>query len=245
MEQFQSTAAIFDLDHSTLDGNAGLLFTRHLYLKGVIPSLYRRQIPTLIYRYAVGKATEAEMIEFGSRCQDGLSEAAVSALAAECFAQSVKPRITREGQETVRGHLLRGHLVIVASGSPYAIVAEAARFLGAHVAIGTRVRIREGRLLGEIDTPISFQEGKRDRVLEALGRFGIEPGRAALYSDAAADLPLFERVGRPVVVNPEPEFATLARERRWELRQWKTRLGKPRPSRKAQDPLDDILTRVS
>jgi HAD superfamily hydrolase (TIGR01490 family) len=241
MEHFQSTAAIFDLDHSTLDGNAGVLFTRFLYTKGALPSLYRRQIPGLIYRYAVGKASEAEMVEFGSRCQDGLGEEEVRALAADCFSQLVRPRITREGREALRGHLLRGHLVIVASGSPQPIVNETARFLGAHVAIGTRARVEEGRFRGEIET-LSFQEGKRDLVLAALSRFGVEPARAALYSDSVADLPLFERVGRAVVVNPEADFARLAQERSWEIRQWKTRLGKPRP--KSPDPIDALAEKA-
>ena len=59
MRDFRGKAAIFDLDHSTLDGNAGLLFTRSLYLKGLFSPAIRKQIPGLIYRYVAGKATEA------------------------------------------------------------------------------------------------------------------------------------------------------------------------------------------
>lgn len=242
MQPFQATAAVFDLDHSTLDGNAGVLFTRHLLLKGVIPAAYRRQIPGLIYRYAIGKVSEAEMVEFGARCQDGLSEEEVKRLAAECFDQSVRARITREGQQAIRRHLLRGHLVILASGSPHPIVVEAARFLGAHVAIGTRVRVEDGRFLGEIIPPLSFQEGKRDLVLEVLSRYGVDPTQASLYSDAAADLPLFERIGRPVVINPAPDFERIVRERQWEVRRWKKRIGKPKG--KPQDPIDAFLENV-
>src|SRR5215471_13370672 len=99
MEPFQKTAAIFDLDDSTLDGNAGVLFTRFLYRRGLLPEAYRRQIPALIYRYALGRATEEEMVEFGSRCQEGLPEALIRQSAAECFAEVVRARLTREGQQ--------------------------------------------------------------------------------------------------------------------------------------------------
>jgi HAD superfamily hydrolase (TIGR01490 family) len=226
MESFQASAAIFDLDHSTLDGNAGVIFTRFLYFRKLLPEAYRKQIPGLVYRYALGRASEAEMVEFGSRCQEGLPAALILQMAAECFAESVQARITKEGREAIRSHLLRGHLVILASGSPYAIVAEAARYLGVHVAIGSKVEIKEGICSGEIAKPLAFEEGKRDLVLDALGRFGIEPRRATLYSDSPADLPLFERVGSPVVVNPPPELERLAKIRGWEVREWSRRVGK-------------------
>lgn len=243
MRDFQGTAAIFDLDDSMLDGNAGVLYTRQLFLKGAIGSGYRRQIPGLIYRYVTGRASEAEVVEFGSRCQEGLSMDRARGIAVECFAQSLKPRITREGQEEVRRHLLRGHLVILASGSPYPIVAETARFLGVHVVIASRLKTAEGRFTGEIEAPLSFQEGKRDRVLAALQRFGVDPARSYLYSDSQADLPLFEAIGRPVVINPKAEFEEKARGRDWEIREWRTRIGKPRPG-KRPDPIEQLLAGV-
>jgi HAD superfamily hydrolase (TIGR01490 family) len=226
-----------------LDGNAGVLYTRQLFLKGAIGTGYRRQIPGLIYRYVTGKATEAEVVEFGSRCQEGLALDRAQGIAAECFAQSLKPRITREGQEEVRRHLLRGHLVILASGSPYPIVAETGKFLGAHIVIASRLKVADGRFTGEIEAPLSFQEGKRERVLAVLERFGVEESRATLYSDSPADLPLFEAVGKPVVINPRSEFEDAARGRGWEIREWKTRLGKPRPG-KQPDPIEALLAGV-
>lgn len=225
MRDFRGTAAIFDLDHSTLDGNAGLLFTRSLYLKGSFSEAIRKQIPGLIYRYAVGKASEADMVQFASHCQDGMTVDDVQKIAKECFSVSVKPRITKEGLAAVRAHLLSGHLVILASGSPYPIVEETGLFLGAQVIIASRAKQVEGRFIAEIEPPLSFEEGKRDLVLTALSRYGISPQEACLYSDSPADRPLFEAIGKPILVNPPKEFAQEGKSRGWEIRQWKTRIG--------------------
>jgi fatty acyl-CoA reductase len=83
----------------------------------------------------------------------------------------------------------------------------------------------EGRYIAEIEMPLSFEQGKRDLVLSALERIGIPPGDACLYSDSPADRPLFEAIGTPILINPPKDFAKEGRERGWEVRQWKTRIG--------------------
>jgi phosphoserine phosphatase len=237
MRDFRGKAAIFDLDHSTLDGNAGLLFTRSLYLKGMFSPAIRKQIPGLVYRYMAGKATEADVVEFGSHCQDGLTVEEVQKVAAACFVQSVKPRITREGLQSIRFHLLSGHLVILASGSPMPIVEETGVFLGAHVVIATRAKMLDGRYIAEIEKPLSFEEGKKELVLGSLQRYGISPEEACLYSDSPADKPLFEAIGKPILINPPKEFAQEGRERGWEVRQWKTRIS----AQRTPDSFDALL----
>jgi phosphoserine phosphatase len=37
------------------------------------------------------------------------------------------------------------------------------------------------------------------------------------YTDSISDLPLLERVGHPVAVNPDPRLARLARKRGWPI----------------------------
>ena len=41
------------------------------------------------------------------------------------------------------------------------------------------------------------------------------------YSDSATDLPMLEVVGHPVAVNPDRELARVARDRGWEVRQFR------------------------
>ena len=62
--------------------------------------------------------------------------------------------------------------------------------------------------------------------MEAIAsRYGVDLGQSFLYSDSAADTPLFEAVGTPVVVNPKPPFRAVAEERGWEVVEWHARTG--------------------
>jgi len=223
MQPFQRTAAVFDIDDSLLDGNAGTIFTWFLYRNREMLPAVRSQVPRALYEYARKRLTEADMVALGSRCQQGIRADRLRDLARKCFDQHIKKRITQQGLRMVRRHLLSGHLILIASGSPQFIIDELGSFLHAHEAIGTRALIREGLATDELLPPVVFREGKRERVKEILARHGIEVGRSYLYSDSVADTPLFEEVGYPVVVNPKPAFRTEALRRGWEVVEWKGR----------------------
>jgi HAD superfamily hydrolase (TIGR01490 family) len=223
MQPFQRTAAVFDIDDSLLDGNAGTIFTWYLYSNREMAASVRSQVPRALYEYARKRLGESDMVALGSICQQGIRADRLRDLARKCFERHIKKRVTQGGLRTVRKHLLMGHLVLVASGSPQFIIDELGRFLHAHEAVGTRALIKQGVSTDELLAPIVFREGKRERVKEILARHAIDVGRCYLYSDSVADTPLFEEVGHPVVVNPKPAFRSEAIRRGWEVVEWKGR----------------------
>ncbi len=223
MVPFARTAAVFDVDDSLLDGNAGTIFTWYLYSEKLMRPEFRSRIPRIIYEYARNRLTEQDMVEVGSRCQQGLQADALRAHAHRCFERHLRKRITSGGIRQIRKHLLSGHFVLVASGSPQFIVDEIARHLRVHAAIGTRTRIVDGRVTDEIVPPVVFREGKRAAVEALLEKMDLDPARSFLYSDSSADVPLFEEIGNPVVVNPKTPFRETARRRGWEVVEWKER----------------------
>ncbi len=223
MTPFDRTAAIFDVDDSLLDGNSGTIFTWYLYSEKVMRPEQRSRIPRLIYEYARDRLTEQDMVEAGSLCQQGLYADAVKAHAHLCFERHLRKRITSGAMRQLRRHLLSGHFVVIASGSSQYIVDEIGRHLRVHAALGTRVRIVDGKLTGDIVPPVVFRDGKRAAVEQVLRAYDLDPGRSFLYSDSAADTPLFEAVGNPVVVNPKPAFREVAERRGWEIATWQER----------------------
>ena len=180
MQAFQRTAAIFDIDDSLLDGNAGTIFTWFLYSNREMASVVRNQVPRALYDYARKRLGEADMVALGSRCQQGIRVDRLRDLAQSCFTRHIKKRITQGGLRAVRKHLLQGHLVIVASGSPQYIIDEVGRFLHAHEAIGTRAIAKDGVSSEELVQPLVFKEGKRERVKEILARHQIDVSRCYL-----------------------------------------------------------------
>ena len=147
------------------------------------------------------------MVELGSRCQAGLWADDIRAHAHACFERHLRKRITAGAVRQIRKHLLSGHFVLIASGSPQYIVDEVARHLRVHAAIGTRTRVVDGKATADILPPIVFQDGKREAVARpSSSARDLDLARSWLYSDSTADIPLFEAVGHPVVVNPKEPF---------------------------------------
>src|SRR5947209_6523930 len=104
MQPFQRTAAVFDIDDSLLDGNAGTIFTWFLYSnREMVPSV-RSQVPRALYEYARKRLSEADMVALGSRCQQGIRADRLRDLARRCFDRHVKKRVTQQGLRTVRRH---------------------------------------------------------------------------------------------------------------------------------------------
>jgi phosphoserine phosphatase len=78
---------------------------------------------------------------------------------------------------------------------------------------------RNGRFTGRVQGTPCFREGKVRRLddwLGALGRRLPEFAESSFYSDSHNDLPLLERVTRPVAVDPDAELAAVAARRGWE-----------------------------
>ncbi len=223
MVPFGRIAAVFDVDDSLLDGNAGTIFTWYLYSERVMRPEMRSRIPRIIYEYARHRLTEQDMVEVGSRCQQGLRADDIKAHAHACFERHLRKRITSGALRMLRKHLLSGHFVLIASGSPQYIVDEIGRHLRVHAAIGTRTRIVDGRATDQLVPPVVFKEGKRAAVEAIADRYDLDLSRSFLYSDSAADVPLFEAIGNPVVVNPKPPFRPVAEKRGWEIVEWADR----------------------
>ena len=118
MVPFARTAAVFDVDDSLLDGNAGTIFTWYLFSEKIMRPEMRARVPRIVYDYARKRLTEQDMVEVGSRCQHGLRADVIREHAHACFEKHLRKRITTGAVRQVRKHLLSGHLVVLASGSP-------------------------------------------------------------------------------------------------------------------------------
>ena len=102
MVPFGRTAAIFDVDDSLLDGNAGTIFTWYLYSEKVMRPEMRARVPRIVYDYARKRLTEQDMVEVGSRCQQGLRADELKAHAHACFEKHLRKRITMGAVRQIR-----------------------------------------------------------------------------------------------------------------------------------------------
>ena len=84
--------------------------------------------------------------------------------------------------------------------------------------IATEPESRNGRFTGKVAGTPCFREGKVKRLdqwLAARRARLADFSESSLYSDSHNDLPLLERVSRPVAVDPDERLAAEARRRDW------------------------------
>src|SRR5207248_3110577 len=135
---------------------------------------------------------------------------------AEFMRLRIVPMITPAARALVRRHLDAGDLCAIGTATNSFVTAPIAREFGVEHLIATEPETRGGRFTGRVAGTPCFRDGKVKRVEEWLARRGRglqDFAESVFYSDSHNDLPLLERVTRPVTVDPDAALAAEAGRR--------------------------------
>jgi len=208
------------MDLTVLAVNSGTLWVKHLVRRREISAynLLRSLWWLGLYRLALidGEVVTAEV----AGTVRGQSEAELRRVCDAWFATEVERHITPAARAKVAEHRQKGHLLaVLSSSSPYASEPLAAR-LGIPHTLCTRLEVEGGVFTGRVAGPVCFGPGKV-RVAEAFAReHDVDLGASWFYSDSYSDLPMLERVGHPVAVNPDVRLRRHARRHGWPAVEW-------------------------
>jgi Haloacid Dehalogenase superfamily, subfamily IB, phosphoserine phosphatase-like len=82
-------------------------------------------------------------------------------------------------------------------------------------------RIIENKKLGRFKEPNCYGEGKIELANRYLSTSGYKLDQCSFYTDSISDLPLLEKVKYPVIINPDKELESIARDRNWPIYEFK------------------------
>ena len=211
--------ALFDLDNTLIAGDSDYEWGQFLVDRGVLDrASYEAQNATYFEQYKAGTLDIHEYLGFALR---PLAEHAPEDLARwhdDFMRTRIAPMIGEAARDLVRGHLARGDLCAIVTATNSFVTAPIARSFGISHLIATEPESRDGRFTGRVAGMPCFREGKIARVESWLAARGCPLsafGESAFYSDSHNDLPLLERVSRPVAVDPDLQLAAEARRRGW------------------------------
>lgn len=217
-------AAFFDLDKTVIAKASMVAFGPPLYRAGMISRwLVARALWSqfVFQRRGADEDRMRKYRESALRVTRGWDQAHISAIVRDTLTEIIDPLVYDEALHLIREHQAAGRRVYLISASPEEIVAPLARYLGVDDAIASRAKLDdEGRYTGEVEF-YSYGPFKAEAMLHAAAMYGIDLDASYAYSDSATDLPMLEVVGHPVAVNPDRELARVARERGWEVRQFR------------------------
>lgn len=213
--------ALFDVDGTLLHGQSYTHVLKELwrigFRRGRIALLLAANLPRQLLR-RLGLTDRLRNQERWSLALGGLFKGVpvtgVHAILRRCMAnlplrQSVMDEMARRRAEGCR--------IILASGSVHPVILEIMVAVRAEGACGTPLEARNGLYTGRLGGEPCRGARKLHYLEPWLDGEAVDWAASYAYSDGVPDLPMLERVGHPVAVDPEPALAQIATERGWTI----------------------------
>lgn len=221
-----TAAGFFDVDNTMLQGASVYYLARGLAARKYFTTgdLLRFGVKQLRFRVLaaehgddVSHAREQALAFVAGRPVDELNE-----LTEEIFDELMAERIWSGTLALARMHIDAGQRVWLVTAAPVEVGAVIARRLGLTGAIGTVAEIKDGVYTGRLVGGLMHGTAKAEAITDLAAREGLDLARCAAYSDSINDIPMLSAVGRAVAVNPDPALRRAARERGWEVRDFRS-----------------------
>jgi HAD superfamily hydrolase (TIGR01490 family) len=219
-------AGFFDVDNTMMQGAsiyylARGLASRKYFTTGDLLRFGLRQLRFRVLAAEHGgdmsQAREKALAFVAGRSVEDLRR-----LSEEIFDELMAERIWSGTHALARLHLDAGQRVWLVTAAPVELGAVIAERLGLTGAIGTVAEIENGAYTGRLVGDLMHGPAKAAAIQDLATREGLDLSRCAAYSDSVNDLPMLSTVGRPVAINPDSALRRAARERGWEIRDFRT-----------------------
>ena len=211
-------AALFDLDNTLLDKSSGQLYARYLYRHGKMGWGEMMRVTWWGLLRKLGLLNMQDLIPRLLSSAAGDDEREMRLLCDRWFAEDVVPHVTKRGRQQVADHEAQGHVVALVSASTQYVVEPMAAYLGfPEQFVCTHLVSKKGHLTGEAVPPVCYGEGKVVWAERFAAEHDVDLSVSYFYTDSITDLPLLERVGQPVAVNPDLRLKQLASRQGWPI----------------------------
>ncbi len=208
--------ALFDLDNTLLDGDSDQLWADYLGSAGIVNIAQNAsRMASFHGQYLSGTLDVREYLAFSLGLIRHIPLPELRRLRQPFIEQWIRPRIRDEARQLIRQHQALAHRLVIITLTNRFISEPIATEFGIAVLLATEPEIVGEHLTGQIVGDPCYQRGKIAHLGQWMRANGEDLNGSYFYSDSINDLPLLETVSCPVVVNPDPQLAEIARERGW------------------------------
>jgi HAD superfamily hydrolase (TIGR01490 family) len=222
----RTAAAFFDVDNTMIRGASIYFFGKGMAGRGLITTkdLVRFGFQQLKFRVA-GKedmGAVAEAREKALSLVAGKPVAEIVAYGEEIYDELMAERIWSGTRALAQTHLDAGQRVWLVTATPVELARIIAKRLGLTGALGTVAEVENGLYTGRLVGEPLHGPSKAEAVKALAEREGLDLARCTAYSDSANDIPMLSTVGTAVAINPDTDLRELAKNRGWEIRDFRT-----------------------
>ncbi len=207
------------MDRTLLRIETGTSWVKFQYKLGKIPlSLVAKALYwSTLHKLAV---LDIEVI-FGRLVESlrGQSEAEMADEADHWYRTELAHQVVPAALVAVEQHRRAGHPIVLATGSTQYAAGPVARGVGIDHVLSSVLEVANGEFTGRY-TALGFGHHKVVLAEQWAQRHGIDLESSYFYSDSYTDLPMMERVGTAVAINPDARLRRHAKWRGWRVRTW-------------------------
>jgi putative phosphoserine phosphatase/1-acylglycerol-3-phosphate O-acyltransferase len=208
-------AAFFDMDRTLLRGASGPLIGEALAAAGVVDrSLPGQGVLYRIYDIIGETLPSMALARAAALAAKGWSGDAVRE-AGKVAAEKLEALVAPYAPVLIAEHQKAGRPVVLATTTPYDLVAPLAERLGFDDVVATRYAENGGVYMGKLEGEFVWANGKLSAVRRWATDHDVSVADSWAYSDSVYDLPLLSAVAHPYAVNPDPRLRLVAAVRRW------------------------------
>jgi HAD superfamily hydrolase (TIGR01490 family) len=207
----------WDMDNTLLDNDCDVSWKEFLIEKKIAPESDRALARRFWDDYAAGNLDSKAFIDFQLREFKGKTAQEMNLLAAEHFNRMVRDRVYRRAMDMVKIQRRSGALACMATATNEIIAAPVASYFGFDGLIATRLETAGGLLNGMVAGPFLVGAAKIPPMRDYCRQHSSTIEKAHYYGDSMVDIPVFQAVGNPVLVNPAQQLAHTARKQGWPI----------------------------
>ena len=213
--------ALFDLDNTLLSGDSDYEWAQFLIEEGVLDrGRYEDENRRFFDQYKAGTLDIFEFLDFQLAPLAQYPRERLDRWHEAFMERKIRPIIRDKGRSLPRRHHDHGSPCAIITSTNAFVTGPIAREFGIAHLLATEIEEIDGRFTGRPRRTPCFREGK----IERLNQWLLEQGASVqsfstswFYSDSLNDLPLLERVTRPVAVDPDDVLRRTALQRGWEV----------------------------
>ncbi|MBS0468927.1 MAG: HAD family hydrolase [Proteobacteria bacterium] len=213
--------ALFDLDHTLLPLDSDYEWGEFTSRIGwTDPVEFSRRNQAFYDDYVAGRLDVHDYVRFATEAVRLRGAAAAAEAHAQFMRDVIGPAIHDQARALLQRHVDAGDQVLIITATNEFITRPIAQALGVRELIATELaRDADGWITGEIQGEPCMRAGKVRRMEDWLAARGLswQDVDSTFYSDSMNDVPLLEKVNRPVATNPDARLRALAEQRGWPI----------------------------
>jgi HAD superfamily hydrolase (TIGR01490 family) len=223
MTALKPRLALFDLDHTLLEGDSDVLWCDYLMEQGVLDrAAFEERNAAMEREYRAGSVSAQAFSAFYISTLAGRTPAQWENTRQAFLRDVVAPRISAAARALVHRQQDEGAVVVMTTATNRYITELTAQALSIEHLIATDCELADtgplaGCFTGAPVGTLNMREGKVTRLHAWLAGRGqqLADFDSWGWSDSINDLPLLQAVEHPVATHPDAKLARVAAERGW------------------------------